>query len=217
MKKVILIGDGGHSKVIREIISRNEEYSITAILDDKFEYEEEVSGIIRGPVSMVDLLNDEQTKVIVAIGNNTVRKRVVEELTLPSDSYLTIIDPSAVISATAVIGSGTVVMPNAVINADAVIGDHCIINTGSITEHENKVGNFVHLSPNATLTGNVLIKEGVHIGAAATIIPGMTVGEWSVIGAGSTVIRNIPPESKAVGSPARIIKKVFEVMMKETM
>jgi acetyltransferase EpsM len=217
MKKVILIGDGGHSKVIREIISRNEEYSITAILDDKFEFEEEVLGIIQGPVSMVDLLNDEQTKIIVAIGNNSVRKKVVEGLTLPRDSYLTIIDPSAVISATAVIGHGTVVMPNAVINAEAVIGDHCIINTGAITEHENKVGNFVHLSPNVTLTGNVSIEDGVHIGAAATVIPGTTVGEWSVIGAGSTVIRNIPPDCKAVGSPARIIHKVFEVVMKETM
>jgi acetyltransferase EpsM len=217
MIKVILIGDGGHSKVIREIISRNDTYSIMAILDDKYKCEERVLGIIRGPVSMLDLLVDEQTKVVVAIGNNSVRKKIVEELTLPQDSYLTIIDPSAVISATAVIGHGTVVMPNAVINADAVIGDHCIINTGAITEHENKVGNYVHLSPNATLTGNVSIEEGVHIGAAATIIPGKTVGEWSVIGAGSTVIKDIPPDSKAVGSPARIIKKVFEVVMKETM
>jgi acetyltransferase EpsM len=217
MIKVILIGDGGHSKVTREIISRNGAYSIMAILDDKYDCEERVSGIIHGPVSMIDLLIDEQTKVVVAIGNNSVRKKIVEKLTLSRDAYLTIIDPSAVISETAVIGHGTVVMPNAVINADAVIGDHCIINTGAITEHENKVEDFAHLSPNATLTGNVSIEEGAHIGAAATIIPGVTIGKWSVIGAGSTVIKDIPSDSKAVGSPARIIKKVFEVVMKETM
>ncbi|WP_064091690.1 acetyltransferase [Rossellomorea aquimaris] len=215
--KVIVIGNGGHSKVIQEMMTITGEHSIYAILDDKYKIEQEIQGIIYAPIASISNLLDLDTRVVVAIGNNSIRKKIVKELNLPNEAFLTVIDSSSTISRTASIGNGTVVMPKAIINADSIIGDHCIINTGAIVEHENTVESYAHISPNATLTGNVTIREGVHIGASATVIPGLEIQEWSVIGAGSTVIQPIPSHSKAVGSPARIIKKVFEVVMKETM
>jgi acetyltransferase EpsM len=209
--KVVMIGNGGHSKVVQEMVIR-QGYSVHAVLDDKYESEQIIEGIVYAPLSSIHKILDKEMKVVIAIGSNMVRNHVVRKLKLPSERYLTVIDPTAVVSSSAVIGYGTVVMPKAVINADAHIHDHCIINTGAVIEHDNSVWDYSHISPHATLTGNVTIDEGVHIGAGATIIPGVKVGEWSIIGAGATVIRSIPAHSKAVGTPARIINRSLGVV-----
>ncbi|MEC5424028.1 acetyltransferase [Virgibacillus sp. C22-A2] len=207
--RVIILGDGGHSRVIQEMIFAKEEYEVIAILDDKYEQRFQERGIIHAPISYLVKLIRGDIKVIVAIGNNNVRKKVVQSLSLLPEQYLTIIHPSAVISTSARIENGTVIMPNAVVNAKAEISMHCIINTGAIIEHDNAVGTYAHISPNATLAGAVTTGEGVHVGSSATIIPGMHVGSWSVIGAGSTVIEHIPAYSKAVGCPTRIIERIL--------
>lgn len=202
---VIIIGNGGHSKVIQEMIACMKNYQIIAILDDKFKQVNKRQNIIYAPLSFLKKQLEQNVKVVIAIGNNKARELLFAKLNLKRSQYLTVIHPTAVVSETATIGFGTVVMPNALINAEAIIGDHCIINSGAIIEHENEVDHYSHISPNATLTGNVTVGKGVHVGASATIIPGIIVGSWSVIGAGSTVIRNIPANRTAVGIPTRLL------------
>lgn len=204
--KVIIIGNGGHSKVIQEMISAINNHEISAILDDKYQSERKENGIVYAPFSAFKKLLTENVKVVIAVGDNKIRRNISEKLDLRDGQYLSVVHPTAVVSISATIGNGTVIMPNAVINSQARIGKHCIINTGSIIEHDNCIDDYSHISPNTTLTGNVSLGEGVHIGASSTIIPGIKIGNWSIIGAGSTVIENIPPSSKAVGCPARIIK-----------
>ncbi|MBO1512358.1 acetyltransferase [Metabacillus bambusae] len=205
---IVIIGQGGHSKVIIDMIRINECFKIIAFLDDKFNDILSNEDIFYGPISAYKFLIDQykDIKFIVAIGNNQIRKQIVESLNLEAFDYMTIVHPSAIISPSVMIGKGTLIMANTVINADTMIGDHVIINTGSIIEHDNKVNDFSHVSPNATLTGNVYIGEGVHIGACATLIPSVQVGAWSVIGAGAVVINSIPENRTAVGVPAKIKK-----------
>ncbi|MCI2255206.1 acetyltransferase [Domibacillus sp. PGB-M46] len=206
---IIVLGNGGHSKVIQDTISTLKDYTLRAVLDDKYSEEAEEGGILYGPFSSLTSLLNEQTKVVMAIGNNSVRKNLADSMPLRLNQYASIVHPTAVVSPSAAIGAGTVVMANAVINAGASMGRHCIINTGAIIEHENKLGDYVHISPGAVLTGNVLVEEGAHVGASAAVIPGMDIGSWSVVGAGSTVITPIPSYCTAVGTPARVIEKTL--------
>ncbi|OOE00239.1 acetyltransferase [Anoxybacillus kestanbolensis] len=207
MDPIVVIGEGGHSKVVQDLISSSECYQIIAILDDKYEEMVEKNGILYGPISSVHdvLARDGCAKIVIAIGNNHVRARIAQRVRIDDEKFATLIHPSAVISPSACIGSGTVIMPNCVVNAAAKIGSHVIINTGAIIEHDNYVGDYAHISPNVTLTGNVTIEEGAHIGASATVIPGIKVGKWSIVGAGSVVIRDIPDFKKAVGCPTRLL------------
>lgn len=205
--KVIILGNGGHSKVIQEMIASHKKHEIIAILDDRYQNEKREKGIVYAPISFLQSFLLDNVKVVIAVGDNEIRKNIVNLINIRKEQYLTVVHPSSIISSSSLIGNGTVVMPNAVINANAIIGEHCIINTGSIIEHDNRIGNYTHISPNTTLTGNVSVEEGVHVGASATIIPGIKVGEWSVVGAGSTVINHIPPYTTAVGCPAKIINK----------
>ncbi|TKH20653.1 acetyltransferase [Bacillus cereus] len=208
MIKLALIGQGGHAKVITDIVYANKGYQIVAVFDDVHQSLHHNDGVLYGPIAAIHSLIEEiDFKIIIAIGSNEVRQRIAKQLNLTEDSYETIIHPTAIVSNFALLGLGTVIMPHVVIHANTTIGKHTIINTASVIEHDNEIGDFVHISPNATLTGMVSVGEGGHIGASATIIPMKKVGNWSIIGAGSTVISNVPPFCTAVGSPAKVVKK----------
>jgi len=56
----------------------------------------------------------------------------------------------------------------------------------------------------------VFIGDDCWIGGNVSILPGVTIGNGCTIGASSVVTKSIPPYSVAVGSPARVIKKVAE-------
>lgn len=206
--KIVVIGQGGHSKVVKDIILSNRDNNIVGYFDDRYKEFKCKEDTYFGPIaSTKKLLNiNRDIRFVIAIGNNKVRKEIYQSLMFPDYYYCTLIHPSAIISTSSKIGYGTVIMPNTVINADAIIGNHTIINTGSIIEHDTKLGDYSHISPNVSLTGGVAIEEGVHIGAGSTIIPNVNIGKWSIIGAGATVINDLPSNCTAVGTPAKVKK-----------
>jgi acetyltransferase EpsM len=207
--KIVIIGHGGHSKVITDIIHATEGLHIIGYLDNKFETVSVKNNVIYAPQSAITDLKKkyEDIKFVVAIGDNRIRKMLVEMMKVTESEFLTVIHPTSSISPSAKIGNGTVVMPKTIINADSIIGDHCIINSGAVVEHDCIVEDYVHLCPNSTITGTVKLGEGCMLGSGATIIPNKIIGEWTTIGAGSTVIDHLPANSVAVGSPARTIVK----------
>ena len=196
---IYLYGASGHCKVVVDILQENNQ-NIGAIIDDD-PAKKELLGI--AVLHSSNLIASCSQKMIIAIGDNAIRKNIVERMSL---RFCTAIHPSAVISRYAVIEEGTVVMSSAVINASATIGKHCIINTAAIIEHDCQLADFVHISPNATLSGAVVVKEGAHIGVGACVIQGITIGKWATIGAGAVILSDVPDYATVVGNPGRIIK-----------
>ncbi len=68
---------------------------------------------------------------------------------------------------------------------------------------------------NYTKIGRVTIGNNVFIGAESVVLPGVTIGDNVVIGANSTVTHDIPSNSVAVGSPARVISTLDAYLEKE--
>ena len=198
-EKVVIIGAGGHGKVIADIV-RAAGDTVAGFLDDDGSKTVCYGCPVLGPVASAVALTD--CRFVIAIGNNVVRRRIAEEYTLP---WYTAIHPRAVISPGAEIGEGTVVMANAVINAEARIGRHCIINTGAIAEHENVIGDFAHLSPAAALGGNVTVGAGTHIGIGACVRNQVTICGGCTVGAGAAVVKDIGEPGVYAGVPAREI------------
>ena len=194
-KEMYLYGAGGHAKVILDILEA-QGYEVAGVVDDN----PALTEFMRKPV-----LHGvkEVSPVIISIGINGTRRKVVEKLN-PTTVYGTAIHPSAIISPHATIEEGTVVMQGAIVQTGAQIGKHCIINTGASVDHDCMLENFVHISPHATLCGDVKVGEGTWIGAGAVVIQGIRIGKNCVIGAGSVVCKDVPDGVKAYGNPCKI-------------
>jgi len=195
---IYLYGAGGHAKVIVDILEECH-LAVEGIFDRDLTKKVFNYRIIPFP-SAFDFHED---FLIVSIGNNNTRKKIVENT---KARFTSAIHPKSIISKHVSISDGTVIMAGALINADSSIGNHCIINSNASIDHDCVIHNFAHISPNATLCGGVVVGEGAHIGAGAIVIPNKTIGANSIVGAGAVVIRDVPDNVTVAGNPARIIK-----------
>jgi len=205
MADIIIVGAGGHSKVVADAAARAG-FGIIGFVDDQANTaplpEYRLIGTIADLANMRALSS--AVRILVAIGDNRTRMRVVEELALPAGRYATVIDPTAIVSRYASIAEGTVVLQGAIVNAGTAVGRHAILNTGCTVDHDCRIGDYAHVSPGAHLAGGVAVGEGAHLGIGTCAIPGCSVGGWSVIGAGAAIVKDIPMKRVAVGVPARV-------------
>ncbi len=58
---------------------------------------------------------------------------------------------------------------------------------------------------------DIVIEDDVWLGARVTVLKGVRIGRGSVVGACSVVTRSLPPYSIAVGSPARVLRRRWDV------
>ena len=86
------------------------------------------------------------------------------------------------------------------------------IGDGSLIGHNTTIATLNHdFNPDKRANlhpSPVKIGKNVWIGSDSTILPGVEIGDGAVIGAGSIVTKNVPANSIAVGSPARVIKQI---------
>ena len=196
----ILLGAGGHAKVIASIVEDMKGVVVSVIDSDT--NKKQFEGVPVENKYDPDLFLD--AKVIISLGDNQTRKKLAKTIKHQSDA---VIHSSSIIDKKVIIGAGTVVMQNATIQRDVSIGKHVIINTSSIIDHDVNIANFVHIAPGAVLCGSVQVGEGTLIGAGAVILPGVKIGNWATIGAGSVVLNNVGDHEIVVGNPAKQINR----------
>lgn len=196
-REVILLGGGGHAKVVIDCLL-GQDRKVIAVFDKRN------TGPLLGVPRFQDY-NPELFKravVLVAIGDNKVRQVLAGQI---AHSFTNAVHPSAIVSSFTEMGVGTMILHRAVVQAGSNIGNHVILNTGSQVDHDGNIGDFVHIAPRAVLCGNVTIGEGTLIGAGAVVLPGVTIGKWAVIGAGSVIRKDVGDHAVVAGVPGRVI------------
>lgn len=206
---IVVVGAGGHCRVVLSILQYYEQYNVIGIADKDLENKgEEILGTVI-QFSVKDLRNlyrEGINNAVVAIGDNNERKVLFNELSDIGFNLPTIIHPSALIENSVVLGGGSVICMGVELGALVNIGRNCIIYTGSIIEHETKLGENVFIAPGCNIAGRVTIHDDCFIGIGSTIKEKITIGEKAVIGAGSVVIKDVLPNDKVAGVPAKSIK-----------
>ncbi len=200
-ERVIILGAGGHGKVVADIVLRSSD-TLLGFLDDGTE------GAVCGfPVlgKITDYQKFPDAAFVIAVGNSAAREQIARQL--HGVRWYTAVHPAAVVSPLDVqLGAGTVVMANAVINPSARVGKHCIVNTAAVVEHDDCIGDFSHLAVGARLGGTVAIGKHTWVGLGASVSNNVSVCGHCLIGAGAVVIHNIEESGTYVGVPARKIK-----------
>lgn len=203
-KKLLIIGASGHGKVIADIALKMNRWQSVAFLDDDDTIKKSIGLEVIGKTSDAFKYNNE-AEFFVAIGNNTTRERIQEQLEENGLELATLIHPNAVIGIDVVIGTGTVVMPGAVINCCSIIGKGCIINSSSSVDHDNVIEDYVHVSPGANLAGTVTVGKGSWIGIGSSISNNVRICKGCIVGAGAVVVKDITESGTYIGVPVRRI------------
>jgi sugar O-acyltransferase (sialic acid O-acetyltransferase NeuD family) len=203
------MGAGGHAQVVADILLRmkdaGEEITPIGYLDDNPDLKDERFLGLSVLGQTADLVQIPHESVIIAIGNNGVRKRLFQELLADGEEFATACHPSAVIAPDVQIGRGTVLCANVTVNPGSVIGNNVILNTACTIDHHNKIGDHAHIAPGVHLGGDVSVGEGSLIGIGATVMPQRYIGEGCIVGAGALVHKDLPVGVTVTGVPARIL------------
>lgn len=212
--QVLVYGGSGHAKVVIDIIEQQGKCRIAGLIDDnpKLQGQKFCGYRIVGGFDQLNGNTYKSYQIIIAVGENRVRKKLCKKLVSLEYQFITVVHPSAQIGRSVSISSGTTIMANVVVNPDTKVGAHVILNTGATIDHDCVIGDFVHISPGVHIAGNVVIGELSHIGIGVNIIQGVKIGENSLIGAGAAVVEDIPDDVIAVGVPAKVIKNKRRVL-----
>ena len=202
-KKLIIIGCGGHAKVVTDIAIKCG-YENIGYLDD-FPSSDTFMGFpVLGKID--DAVKFHSSDFFVAIGDAKIRKKIHNEFTQKGFNIVTLIHPMAVVASDVNIGEGTVVMAGAVINPSTEIGQGCIINTCSSVDHDCTISSFAHISIGAHIAGTVNIGANTLVGAGVTVSNNIDVVADCLIGAGAVVVKSLTETGTYIGVPAKKIK-----------
>jgi sugar O-acyltransferase (sialic acid O-acetyltransferase NeuD family) len=184
MKKLYLIGGGGHCRSCIDVIEETKEYTIAGIFDVASEVGKNVLGY---PVIDIDenipkYMSDGNFFLITVgqIKSPDLRIKLFE-LNL---NFATVISPRAYVSKHAKVGAGTIIMHDSLVNTGVCIGNNCIINSKALIEHDSVIGNHCHISTGAIINGDCVIGDRTFIGSNSTIKNGKKIEAGSLISYG---------------------------------
>ncbi|OUR98822.1 hypothetical protein A9Q84_05255 [Halobacteriovorax marinus] len=185
-----ILGAGGHSKVVEDIVLLN-------------------GDNVQGKVENDELLIKEfkkNTSVINGVGgvrNTVLRKKIFSKYKNAGYFFKNLIHPSAIVSREVQFGEGVQFFAGAIIQRGVVIGENVLINTGAIVDHDCMIGSHVHIAPGAVISGSVSIGEGSFIGMGARIIQNIKIGKNCLIAAGAVVVTDVADGKMVMGIPAK--------------
>ena len=125
------------------------------------------------------------------------------------------IEPGSIIRDKVKIGKNAVIMMGAVINIGAEIGKNSMIDMNAVVGARGMIGDNVHVGAGSVIAGvleppsktPVIVEDNAMIGANVVVLEGVKIGKGAVVAAGSVVTEDVPANSVAAGTPARIIKE----------
>lgn len=211
MRDLIVIGGGGHARVVIEAArAASDRWRVLGFVDPSLCEETQARlGLPRlgGDEVIADYCH---VAIVLGIGNVDTgdrRQKIAAAIRVPEDRWAVIIHPLACVSPTAAIGPGTVVLAGAVVNSGARIGEHCIINNNAVVDHDVTFGAFIHASHSSVAAGGATIGNGSYIGIGALVRDHVTLGRSCLVGMGAVVTKSFSDNAVLVGIPARAVQR----------
>lgn len=213
MAKIVLLGGGGHGKVVASVLLRLRDFEFLGYLDPTDQGD--LLGRPRlGDDSALPALQKLHPGLLGVIGLGKVdagsrRFEFFAKWRAAGLSFPALVAPTAYVAAGVTLGEGVVVMDGAIVQPGSRIGAAAILNTRASVDHDCVIGDDVHIAPGATLSGNVSVGEHSLIGVGASVREGTRIGASCLIGAGAAVVdRDLCASAGTYGGvPARRMEK----------
>ncbi len=204
---VVVIGAGGHARVIIDALQRDGRTVTGAVDRDKATWHTMIAGVpVLGGDDWIDVEDRLALELVIGIGFlglHSTRRDVFDKFKALGFRFSPVIDPSATITGAVEIGEGAQVLAGCVVQPSTRIGRNTILNTRALADHDCDIGAHAHIAPGAVLCGNVHVGDETLIGAGATVLQSVSVGRNCVVAAGAAVTQNVPDGSRVAGVPAK--------------
>lgn len=162
--RLIIIGAGGHGRVVADIAQQIGRYQQVFFLDDHAQGED----IIGMCSDYMKFINSE-TEMYPAFGNNEARIEWENKLVESGAFLARIIHPLAYVSPQAEIENGCIIMPYAIVNTGTKIKKACIVNIGAMVDHDCILEEGCHLAPGAIVKGENHIPQGKKVDSGEVV------------------------------------------------
>ena len=211
MKKIIIIGGGGHAGITYDCIISQKKYEPIGYIDinrgNLHKHGIKYFGKLNQIPSLVKKLKD--CYFIVGIGDNFLRYKIVNDLKIKNIKckWATVIHPSASVSRTIKIGIGSLILSGSILSYNTLIKRHVCINTGASIDHDNFFGDYSSAGPGTVTGGNVRVNKLSYLAINSTVKHNILIGSNVVIGASSYVNRDCISNRVYYGIPAKEIRK----------
>jgi sugar O-acyltransferase (sialic acid O-acetyltransferase NeuD family) len=203
MSTLIVLGAGGHGRVVADAATTTGSWKTVCFVDDRAESLNVPGFEMAGTSADLEQLAKSYKALVVGIGDASTRLQLMDRCTRFGFGLPVIVHRSAAVSTRASIGAGSVVFAQAAVNPGATLGRGCIVNTGATVDHDCHLDEGVHACPGVHLAGNVRVGARTWIGIGACVKHGVRIGNDVVIGAGAAVVSDVESGLTVVGVPAR--------------
>ena len=191
---VIVLGAGGHAKVIAESLIQSG-YKVSGFITPDLNPGVEFFGSnILGDDNFINKFSPNDIVLANGIGSlprNDLRYKLAIKMRERGYKFATIVHPSAIIASDVEFNEGVQVMAGAVIRSGTRIGRDTIVNTGVLLDHDCNIASNCHLAPGVVCCGGVTIEEGTHVGTGTMITENRSIGRKCVIAAGSVIYKDV--------------------------
>jgi UDP-perosamine 4-acetyltransferase len=193
-KPVIILGAGGHAKVITEALVQSGESILGLIAPDKEKGSKCFGVDVLGNDD--ELLSYSPREVLLANGigalpGKAFRWELASKMRKQGFNFIRVIHPSAIISDDVMLEEGAQIMAGSIIQPGSSIGKDSIINTRVSIDHDCSIGGNCHLAPGVVLCGSVCVSKGVFLGAGSVVIQNIFIENDSFVRSGSIVFKSI--------------------------
>lgn len=170
---LLIYGAGGLGSEIYELALRNNKdksrWEQIYCIDD-FAEEGKFNGIDRIHfTSWTQIANKNELECVVAVGEPKQREFLYEKIRKSGIRIATLIDDTAIVSSTAVIGEGVVVREYTMIGPHSQVDENVLMQPYSCIGHDIQIGMHSVLSAFCVVGGQSIIEEQVYIGMHAAI------------------------------------------------
>lgn len=205
MKNLIIIGAGAVGGFLAYNHKHlSDRYSFLGFLDDNKDF----AGQLKFGYKIIGTVDQakEYTDCVFLLGIAfpKIKEKIIQRLDYLNLEFINYISPQAYVSEGTDIGKGVIIYPNTFVDHHTKIGNYVTVNACCSVGHDCRLGNFVTLGPNVALAGYTKCLETSDIGIGAKTRQSIIIGKGAIVGGQAMVINNTPPNSVAIGVPAKI-------------
>lgn len=212
MKNLLIIGARGWGREVLGTVRVLPEYksgelTVKGFLDDKADALDGLRGDFPPILSSVEDYEPQEDDVFIcALGDCHYRRKYAEMILAKGGKFISVINPTARVTANVKVGQGVIIGAMAVITDNVTVGDFSMIHGFTTIGHDATIGAYNSIEAYCFFGGYSQTGENTTMHVRSSIIPHKRVGNNCSVGFGSVVMRNFGDNLHLFGNPARKIE-----------